>query len=896
MQKRIIPAILAVALAVSIFLSVLSIHDLQGNARVINYAGVVRGATQRLVKQELSGNPNDGLIEKLDGILEELATGEGENGLHRMEDKTFQDLVAQMQSKWGQVKEGILQVRAGGDRARLYEESEAFFDLADSTVFAAEAYSERQVKNAERTLLLLGAVFLLLCAGLAWTQARRRRALREAEEKNRAESEKLARMTEDLRAPMDEISELMYVADLQTHDLLFLNEAGRKTFGVTGGLPGKKCYEVLQGKDSPCEFCSTPFLVPGENYTWEFTNPLTQKHYLLKDRLLQWEGRAARLEIAFDITEAEAEKQALKNTLDAEQAMIECVRTLYQEHDVARSFPLVLQRMGAFLEADRVCLSTVQDGALHCDFEWGREGAEPQINLLKELPWGTAERWQPLLSRRGCLVLEEIESLRETAFEDYRALHAAGVHSMVVAPLEQDGRLRGVLVIYNAPAGRMSSIAPVLQTLCYFLVLTYDRTQSEQQLSQLSYYDTLTSFYNRNRYIEDAQALSDYPGSVGIVYLDVNGLKDINDCQGHAAGDQALVECARQMRETFQEADFYRIGGDEFVIICPGIERDVFEARTAALRLRFERAEHCRAAVGAKWAQCFDDVRQVIAEADAKMYEDKKTFYRRNPVSHRYRHLSDEVLHLSDPAALEEEIRRDRFVVYLQPKVSSADRAAVGAEALVRYRSNSGSLMLPGNFLPMLEESRTISQIDFYVFEYACSRLQEWAARGKESLPIAVNFSRSSLSQPDFVPRLVALCEEYGVERKYLEIELTETAHEEDGVDLKSLIHALRKQGFVVSIDDFGTEYANLALLSTVDFDVLKLDKSLVDDVAHSYKARTVVENIVNICGKMDISVVAEGIETEEQLEALRGCGVKLVQGFLFSRPIPIEEYEAKYL
>lgn len=135
-------------------------------------------------------------------------------------------------------------------------------------------------------------------------------------------------------------------------------------------------------------------------------------------------------------------------------------------------------------------------------------------------------------------MLEEIESLRETAFEDYRALHAAGVHSMVVAPLEQDGRLRGVLVIYNAPAGRMSSIAPVLQTLCYFLVLTYDRTQSEQQLSQLSYYDTLTSFYNRNRYIEDAQALSDYPGSVGIVYLDVNGLKDINDCQGHAAGDR----------------------------------------------------------------------------------------------------------------------------------------------------------------------------------------------------------------------------------------------------------------------------------------------------------------------------------------------------------------------
>ena len=304
----------------------------------------------------------------------------------------------------------------------------------------------------------------------------------------------------------------------------------------------------------------------------------------------------------------------------------------------------------------------------------------------------------------------------------------------------------------------------------------------------------------------------------------------------------------------------------------------------------------CKAAIGAQWDTNYKDLQQIIARADAKMYEDKKEFYRKNPTTNRYRHHSDEVLQLADPKVLQEEIRQERFVVYLQPKVSSSDRSAVGAEALIRYQPRSGSLMLPGHFLPLLEESQIVSQIDFYVFEYACSRLKEWAKQGKQTLPVSVNFSRCSLSQPDFVHRLTALCQQYGVNKKYLEIEFTETAHEADGVDLKSLIYDLRQEGFIVSIDDFGTEYANLALLSTVEFDVLKLDKSLMDDVACNPRARTVVEAIVSICKKMQIKVVAEGIETEEQLAALRLCGVELAQGFLFSKPIPIGEYEEKYL
>lgn len=898
MQKRMIPVLLAAALLILGFISVVSIHDLQGSARVINYAGVVRGATQRLVKQELNGQPNDALEATLDGILEELATGKGESGLVRLEDDAFQKLVAQMQRQWAEIKAEIPAVRGGADGSGLYRLSEEYFALADQAVCAAEDYSESQVQRAERGLVILSGVFLLLAGLLAWygaVQARRQRALAEAENANRLRREHLMQLSADLRAPMDEISEVMYVADPESYELLYINEQGRRSFGITD-LEGKKCYQLLQGKDAPCEFCTTPHLVPGENYTWEYTNPLTQRHYLLKDRLLQWEGKPARMEIAFDITEAEAEKQALKNALDAQQMIMECVRTLYREHDLDQSVPAVLERLGRFLGADRAYLGMVRGELIYNDFEWCAGNVEPQKEALQGVPLQLIGRWLPIFARQECVILEDLEPLKELCPGEYELLHAQDIHSLVAAPLEQDGKLRGLLGVDNPPPEQIRTIASLLQTLCYFVLLAYRRTENEQQLSQLSYHDTLTSFYNRNRYTEDCAAFSKKSGPIGAVYLDVNGLKDTNDQYGHAAGDQLLIKCARKMKEAFQEAEYYRVGGDEFVILCPGIERAVFGQRLAALRRSFAGGGGCKAAIGAQWAGQCGDLGQITASADEKMYEDKKEFYRQNPSSNRYRHHSDETLPLADPEVLREELRQNRFVVYLQPKVSVADGSAVGAEALIRYLPREGSLVLPGNFLPLLEESETVSQIDFYVFEYACSRLKEWARQGRQALPVSVNFSRCSLAQPDFAARLTGLCEKYGVDKKYLQIELTETMREADGMDMKALIREVRQAGFAISIDDFGTEYANLAMLSAVEFDVLKLDKSLVDDVATNPKARTVVETIVDICKKMQIEVVAEGIETEEQLAVLRACGVELVQGFLFSRPIPIEEYEKKYL
>lgn len=897
MQKIIIPVILTIALIFSGILSVFSIFNIQGNARVINYAGVVRGASQRLVKQELNQMQNEELVHTIDAVIDELKTGEGENDLIRLNSAEFQDLMTQMQAEWNKLKEEIYLVRSGADGQALYVASEAFFVLADRTVTAAEQHTENNVIQTTKLLSVLTCSFILFAFILMLyfsRQNKRQKRLQEAEEANREKSKYLKRMSQDLRAPMNDISELMYVSDVENYEMLFINDAGKKTFQIDS-LNGEKCYELLHKKTSPCEFCTTSALREGEIYTWEHTNSYINRHYLLKDRLVEWEGHHARMEIAFDMTEAEKEKERLKNTLDSEKMITECVRTLYKEHDLGKAMDQVLCQLGSFLSAERAYIFNVREQLMYNENEWCADGIEPQKDKLQKISLSSIERWMPAFDRQECVVIENLESIRESSPEEYSILHQQSITSMVVAPLERDGRLAGYLGVDNPPPDKLINIASLLQTLCYFIMLAYRHAESQQQLSHLSYFDVLTSFYNRNRYIEDSRRLTHMDTSVGVVYLDVNGLKDINDQYGHAFGDKVLAECARRMKVVFKGADFYRIGGDEFVIICKGIGKELFDQRIRELKNNFEEDPLYHAAVGACWAEKVDDLSRIIADADAKMYEDKKNYYRNHPASNRYRHYSDELLHLKDPEVLKNEIQKNRFVVYLQPKVSS-NRMVVGAEALIRYRSQFDTIVLPGNFLPVLEESHSISLIDFFVFEFVCTKLQSWLDTGKKIFPVSVNFSRSSLCLPSFVEQLKAICNNYHIPPQYLEIEITEGIRDAEGMDIRNLISEIRKAGFVVAIDDFGTEYANLSLLSSVEFDVLKLDKSMIDDISKNPKTKAVVTSIAEICTKLGVDMIAEGIETEEQLSALQSCGVTLGQGFLFSKPIPALEYEEKYV
>lgn len=421
--------------------------------------------------------------------------------------------------------------------------------------------------------------------------------------------------------------------------------------------------------------------------------------------------------------------------------------------------------------------------------------------------------------------------------------------------MEQNGELAGYLGVDNPPPDKIINIASLLQTLCYFVSLALQHAESQKKLSYLSYHDNSTTFYNRNRYIKDTQKLFNMDTSLGIIYLDVNGLKDVNAQFGHEVGDALLVECARRMKMVFKKADFYRIGGDEFIIICQSIKKESFEKRVKELSESFSKKPVCQVAIGTQWTNAVGNINEMIAEADARMYENKKEFYHKHMISRRYRHHSDEMLHLTNIDYLESEIENGHFVVYLQPKILCEDCSCVEAEALIRYCDNAGTL-----------------------------------------IPLSINFSIESLRGKSFVERILETCKKYQIPTKYIEIEITERVHDEKNFEIKTVISKLRSAGFIVAIDDFGTEYANLALLSDAEFDILKLDKSLISNVALNPRTKIIMEYISKICHRLGVDMIAEGIESEEQFFTLCSYGVETVQGYLFSKPLAINVFEEKYL
>ncbi len=439
---------------------------------------------------------------------------------------------------------------------------------------------------------------------------------------------------------MDDISELIYIADIDTYEVYYVNNLGKKAFHVESG-DTRKCYEIFQGRTSPCEFCTSPFLTHETNYTWEHTNVITGRHYLSKDRLIEYKGKKARMEIAFDITEQDRKRMELENALAAEKMVMHCVERLHRQSDLTKGISDMLSQLGKELGAQRTYIFEVNENRMSNTFEWCAKGVSPQKENLQQMDTDLIERWRLDFNRDECVMIEDIESIKEISPTEYEILAAQDIRRLVSAPLKQNGKLTGFLGVDNPILDKIRNIAPLLNTLRYFLMATIARIEDEKKLTDLSFRDTLTGLYNRNRYLKDIERFQQGSQALGVVYLDLNGLKEINDKGGHAAGDEALILCAGKIRNVFENGSLYRIGGDEFVIIQLGCEKEAFEKRVKRLRKAFDRDQDYKMAIGSKWSDGSVNVEALILAADTNMYEDKRRFYRTHALSGRYRKFSD---------------------------------------------------------------------------------------------------------------------------------------------------------------------------------------------------------------------------------------------------------------
>lgn len=697
---------------------------------------------------------------------------------------------------------------------------------------------------------------------------------------------------------LNEISELVYVSDPETYELLFVNQTGCQTLHLEN-YKHKKCYEVLQGKTSPCEFCTNDRLCDDNFYTWEFTNPSIGRHFLLKDKIIQWRGKTARMEIAFDITERELQKQELKNMLDVQTLITNCVRMLYAVDDLDQTINAVLTQIGEFLVSDRAYVFEIKDELMNNTHEWTALGISPQLEKLQQLDLSLISDWLPFFEKNDCIIIDDVEQLQKTNPAAYATLHAQEITSLIAAPIFLDNKLAGYIGIDNYDSEKIKNSSYLLLSMSIFLSYAIRHRNHVDMLHRLSYHDLLTNALNRNAFMD---VLSQFrPGqyaSAGIIYIDINGMKEINDFYGHHQGDKILITTVAKVFNLFKPDELFRIGGDEFVIITYDLTETDFYEKFNLLRNIFCEKTNLpfSIATGSCWVKSPSDLNSPLQQADSAMYTDKKKFYYGKEKTSRYRHNLDDILNLANYSAPQEALTAGQFCIYFQPKISLDTEEFIGSEALIRYINQAGEIIAPNNFIPILEEARLIKMLDLYVFEEVCKQINIWKERKMRVKPVSINLSRSTLSYHFLADQLLALITKHNIDISLLELEVTETAEVDNQLVFSQALEKLKEYGFSISIDDFGVRNASLSLFTTINFDILKLDRSLVKTLAQNQKARILIRSLAVICSDLGIKLIAEGVETLEQLDILKELRCNEVQGYLFSKPLPLNDFENKYL
>lgn len=697
---------------------------------------------------------------------------------------------------------------------------------------------------------------------------------------------------------LNEISELVYVSDPETYELLFVNQTGCQTLHLEN-YKHKKCYEVLQGKTSPCEFCTNDRLCDDNFYTWEFINPSIGRHFLLKDKIIQWRGKTARMEIAFDITERELQKQELKNMLDVQTLITNCVRMLYAVDDLDQTINAVLTQIGEFLVSDRAYVFEIKDELMNNTHEWTAPGISPQLEKLQQLDLSLISDWLPFFEKNDCIIIDDVEQLQKTNTAAYATLHAQEITSLIAAPIFLDNKLAGYIGIDNYDSEKIKNSSYLLLSMSIFLSYAIRHRNHVDMLHRLSYHDLLTNALNRNAFMD---VLSQFrPGqyaSAGIIYIDINGMKEINDFYGHHQGDKILITTVAKVFNLFKSDELFRIGGDEFVIITYDLTETDFYEKFNLLRNIFCEKTNLpfSIATGSCWVKSPSDLNSLLQQADSAMYTDKKKFYYGKEKTSRYRHNLDDILNLANYSALQEALTAGQFCIYFQPKISLDTEEFIGSEALIRYINQAGEIIAPNNFIPILEEARLIKMLDLYVFEEVCKQINIWKERKLRVKPVSINLSRSTLSYHFLADQLLALITKHNIDISLLELEVTETAEVDNQLVFSQALEKLKEYGFSISIDDFGVRNASLSLFTTINFDILKLDRSLVKTLAQNQKARILIRSLAVICSDLGIKLIAEGVETLEQLDILKELRCNEVQGYLFSKPLPLNDFENKYL
>lgn len=521
----------------------------------------------------------------------------------------------------------------------------------------------------------------------------------------------------------------------------------------------------------------------------------------------------------------------------------------------------VLSTVRDYYDSEYVYYIEKEQGDIETIYEWCAENIEWQRDRLKLMPQEQQPKWMK----------EEITDTTSDSYSVFRKLSEDATAILAVVGVHRGG----------CTLDLMRALLPYIPQ-----AIALQKMQKQQEY--LSYHDDLTGLLNRNSLVDYLENVKKRQlKSLGALSIDINGLKNFNKEFGREYGDEVVIRVGEVLQEFFHGGQIYRLTGDEYLVLSGDISYEDFTKQIYAAHTKLDNISLGLVSMGYAWEKVDIDVDNLLNNAEVMMREEKKKYYKNLKKGHHEPIIKQDLL---------EDLEHGNFIVCLVPKMDTDTEHVAGAEAVVRYHHKDLGIVDPGRYLNLLEETKLSHYLDLYVFEEVCKTLHRWELEGIPLIPIAVNFAGATLKQESIAERILFLIEKYHVRCEYLEVEVSESSNDMNQEMLAETSSKIRKANVRVILDHFGARDSSFSILSLMEFDGLKIDKSLITNIVGNMRSRIVAQAVIDVCRQLGAFVQASGVETQDQLNVLKELGCDYAQGTLFNKPITIETFEVRYL
>lgn len=681
---------------------------------------------------------------------------------------------------------------------------------------------------------------------------------------------------------------IQYIAIIEPIEkkILYMNEAARNTLGITlKQAQNMFCYELFKGKNHVCELCelhSNHAEVLNDEHSSGLRKYIPNGRFILQSRYTVWKGISARAVTFMDVNDEEHVERCLESEMESQETFSKCWALIMESNSGDTEYEKILHVLTDYYDAD-CCAIVTKDGETYKEiFEYHKGSAKGVAEGLRmSLGEDTFERCEALLDDEDFMRPRHIEEkLRENP-DLAENLSKKFVYNTIGIALRKFGDIIGVFLIIN-PRHNTNDYSLLGQLGVFFgtdLVrkkLTDNKTYEED-------HDVMTRLWSRDFFNNGWQMdyLPLFKNGMGVFTADIFRLKDVNKQLGYATGNERIVELADLLRKVFTGYSMFRYDDDQVIAICHNVEQRQFQKMVDYAKELLEELDY-EVSRGYSW-KAEPNLNEAIQEAEEYLAIHRQYLEKEN--------MSAEKLTRKIEKDVNEQIKEGNFRMFLQPKVSISTRKTVGAEALIRLYHPEKGFISPALFIPVLEQQNEVHLIDMFILSRVFQFQKAAKDAGKEIVPISVNFSKNTLMYPKLMEYITELCDKYGMPNGTIRIEITETISNMDHMEVNNIARMLHSMGFSISMDDFGTQYSNMAVLTQFDFDTVKIDRSMILNIVEDEKSKLILKHTVAMLKELGMEIVIEGVETKEQVEVLGELGCDTVQGFYFGRPEAEEKF-----